>query len=407
MVQPQRDRLRVLLVGLFPPTVGGITSILLRMTQGPLAEWVDLVPFNTSRPPKKRGTGDPSYRALFSDGLGRFVQGAWVTLQHLVAFPGVLRQVRPDVVHIHAPPFAPFWESALYAWMAKREGFPVIFHFHYDFEAYYRAELRLLKPLVWRVIESVDRFAVLLERDYENLQRRGYRHVLLAPPCISVGAFAPVPEERPPVPPLRVLFVGGHELPRKGIDALLRAIKLLKNQNAPIRFSLAALSNEYRQRIRDMGLADWCADLGWITGERKRAAFRSHHVLILPSRAEGLPVVLLEAMAAGMAIVATPVGGVPDILHPNYNGILVPVDDPQALAEALLELLRHPELLEQYGQHNLRLVQAQDELLFAGLMMLLYREVSRRWEPPSSAEFPPSTAVTIQTSQRWDRTATG
>jgi glycosyltransferase involved in cell wall biosynthesis len=379
MPTPSARPLRVLLVGLFPPTVGGITAQLVQMLEGPLAQRVDLIPFNTSRPPKKRGVGDPGYRALLSDGLGRLLKGAWVTLQHLAAFPGVLRSVRPDVVHVHTPPFAPFWESALYVWMAKSRGLPVILHFHYDLETYYRNELPFLRPLIWRVIERVDRFVVLSEKDHRLLEERGYRHILVLPPSLRVEAFSPRAGERPPAPPLRVLFVGGKELPRKGIDTVLEAARILKKEQAPVRFSLAALSDLYRERLRQMGLEDWCEDLGWIFGEAKYRAFRSHHVLVLPSRAEGMPMVLMEAMAAGMAIVATPVGGIPDIVQPGYNGVLIPVDDPYALSRALWELALEPSTLTRYGHHNRTLIQTQDDLFYAGLLTLLYEEVSGRW----------------------------
>ncbi len=89
--------------------------------------------------------------------------------------------------------------------------------------------------------------------------------------------------------------------------------------------------------------------------------------------------VLMEAMAAGMAIVATPVGGIPDIVQPGYNGVLIPVDDPYALSRALWELALEPSTLTRYGHHNRTLIQTQDDLFYAGLLTLLYEEVSGRW----------------------------
>ena len=70
---------------------------------------------------------------------------------------------------------------------------------------------------------------------------------------------------------------------------------------------------------------------------------------VLPSVKEGLPWTLLEAMAAKKAIVATPVGGVPELIKSGHNGLLVPPADPTALAKALEEVITHDHLRQELG----------------------------------------------------------
>ncbi len=82
-------------------------------------------------------------------------------------------------------------------------------------------------------------------------------------------------------------------------------------------------------------------------------------VLVLPSLWEGLPNVVLEAMAAGLPVVATAVGGTPELLIPNETGLLVPPRDPGALAEAICQLLDHPEWAAQMGQNGRQRVAEQ------------------------------------------------
>ena len=73
-------------------------------------------------------------------------------------------------------------------------------------------------------------------------------------------------------------------------------------------------------------------------------------VVALPSWTEGLPLVLLEAMARGRPVVATPVGGTPELVTDGETGLLVPPRDPEALAEALRRVLDDPELARRLGE---------------------------------------------------------
>ena len=89
----------------------------------------------------------------------------------------------------------------------------------------------------------------------------------------------------------------------------------------------------------------------WLAGARSDIAelMRTFSVFALPSIAEGMPVTLLEAMACGLPVVASRVGGIPELVLENDTGMLVPPNDPQALAEALARYLRQPALVRQHG----------------------------------------------------------
>jgi glycosyltransferase involved in cell wall biosynthesis len=89
--------------------------------------------------------------------------------------------------------------------------------------------------------------------------------------------------------------------------------------------------------------------LGYLDEEGKAAAFARCPLFVLPSISEGVPVALLEAMAHGRAIVATRVGGVPELLTDDVDAVLVPGGDPQALVDALAALAGDPSRMERLG----------------------------------------------------------
>ena len=88
---------------------------------------------------------------------------------------------------------------------------------------------------------------------------------------------------------------------------------------------------------------------GWVSGSEREALFDRAAVYCLPSKNEGLPMSVLEAMARGIPAVATAVGGVPQVIDDGVNGFLIPVDNQQKLSAALCEVLNSTELRGNMG----------------------------------------------------------
>lgn len=107
------------------------------------------------------------------------------------------------------------------------------------------------------------------------------------------------------------------------------------------------MNNELRQLVETLSLKNSV----WLPGDRKDIPelLRLMDIFVLPSLAEGISNTVLEAMATGLPVVATNVGGNPELIEEGYNGLLVDVDDPQQLAEAILTLVNDPVLREKMG----------------------------------------------------------
>ncbi len=140
----------------------------------------------------------------------------------------------------------------------------------------------------------------------------------------------------------------------KGYDVLLDAAQLAARRKLPMMFAAAgegALAEELNARHDALGLGERFRFLGHRTDALELVA--AADIFVLPSHQEGLPVVLMEATSVGTPIVATAVGGVPQMIEDGSNGVLVPPGDPVALADALEGLAADPWRRDELGRRAL------------------------------------------------------
>jgi glycosyltransferase involved in cell wall biosynthesis len=153
------------------------------------------------------------------------------------------------------------------------------------------------------------------------------------------------------IPP-SVLLVGtvGSLTPKKDHANLLRALAHMGDRRDALRAILVGhgpLEEALRHQAEELGLSRTVL----FAGHREDATriVGALDVFVLPSRYEGLPVSLLEAMALGRPVVATTAGGIPEVVRDGEEGVLVPTDDPRALARALTDLIEDPERRARLG----------------------------------------------------------
>jgi glycosyltransferase involved in cell wall biosynthesis len=201
---------------------------------------------------------------------------------------------------------------------------------------------RLTARLADRVLAPSAATAAEIERDY------GVEDVGVLPNVTGgLPVDAAAPSDLPPdLPPGFLLFVGRLRI-RKGVEVLLAALDLLRRQGAAPTLAIAG-DGEHRAALEAAaarrGLdASAVRFLGRADAARVRALLAAARALVVPSTYEGMPMVVLEAMAAGLPVVASRVSGIPEVVGDGETGWLVPPEDPEALAAALAELLADPE----------------------------------------------------------------
>jgi len=156
-----------------------------------------------------------------------------------------------------------------------------------------------------------------------------------------------------PVPTVPRLVTIGRMVEQKGQLLLVEAAEALRD--AGVTFELVVIGDgELRpviaRRIAAAGLEAHVRLLGWQTGAQVREHLLAARGLVLPSFAEGLPVVVMEALALHRPVIATAIAGIPELVRPDETGWLVPAGDAQALATAMRELLTAPsERLAAFG----------------------------------------------------------
>ena len=247
--------------------------------------------------------------------------------------------------------------------------------------------LRMLIGTLLRTLVNRPTSLALVQNpdDRESLLALGIDrdHITLIPGSgVDTDALHPKPE---PAGPPTVAFVG-RLLDDKGIRTLVEAHRLLRRSGSNVELLIAGTPDpanpasvsqqEAEQFNREPGIT-WLGHVDDIAGLWARA-----HIAVLPSRREGLPKSLLEAAACGRPMVATDVPGCREIVRPDETGLLVPVDDVQALAAAIEKLVTSPELRARYGTAARHLVVEQFSAEKIGrLTVELYRRLISAGRP--------------------------
>ncbi len=170
---------------------------------------------------------------------------------------------------------------------------------------------------------------------------------------LAPDAYAAKPKMHTGPAPPRIVFVGSLAQMYKGPDVLLRAIDILKREGCDVELSLIG-GGRHLPQLQELAVTLGVAEQVKFYGEVPSDAVREHldwaTLFVLPSRTEGLPRVIVEAMARALPCIASNVGGIPELLHAEA---LVPPDNPDALAAKIRWALNRPEQLNSMSIRNL------------------------------------------------------
>lgn len=324
----------------------------------------------------------PAFRAIGTQrhisSLGKLVYfaGNFVRFLGLMVF-----QHRIRIIHIHGSYGMSVYRKALITMVGKsvfRK--KIIYHIHSsEYIQKYKEGSSRYKNLIKAIFRRADRIGCLTPKWLEQYQQEfGITKGIVMPNMISPPVYDPQ-TRKPHVPgePIRFLFLGLiHE--KKGIFDLVEMLARHRETfEGRIVIHLGGIGKveELKALIRQHQLEQVLDYRGWIGEKEKSQLYREVHAFLLPSYNEGLPICILEAMSYGLPVVATRVGGIPEIMESGVNGFLIDKADQEALHKALLAYVEHPELLQQHGLASLKLIQEYYPAQVVPKLEAVYRSV--------------------------------
>ena len=332
----------ILMLGPYPPPYGGIAIVVRDLINSPIKDVFNLKLLETAPQKKNKYTGE--FLRVFSD--------ITLLLNELIFD-------KPDIVHIHTSYDWGWPKHIIYAIISKIFGYIVILHIHA-----YHQQCENKFPEIWLkrfifppkiVLKIVDTVFTLSDKYTRHIIDSNIKTpVITIPNGILLKDFLSI-NIKEKNEKFVITYIGTIEK-RKGIYELMGAAeKVLKKDpninmiiagNGPARDDLIKWHNSLK--------AENVCYLGAISETKKIELLATTDVFVLQSTNEGLPIALLEAMAAGCAIITTPVGSITDVIKHGINGIIIPPEDESALVEAIMRLYNNKNLLRSIQENNLK-----------------------------------------------------
>ena len=304
------------------------------------------------------------------------------TLRAIARVYQLLRQAQPDVVNTHA---------AHYTIASLRAGLPTVFTIH----GVVHREAQVYKSSL------SDRARFLLENWYESHALRHVRDIVAISPYVlaeygnrSSARFHRIDNPLSPeffaIPNLeeegRLLYAGTID-ERKNVIDLLRALDIVRQRMPDVRLRIAgrttnpAYYHEAQQYVGSHDLGSSVQFLGLLDSAALRDEYALCSAVVLASRQETAPMAVIEAMAAGKPVVATRVGGVPDLVDDGGSGFLVQLDDVASFAQSVADLLADKDLRHRMGQRARKLAERFRAQTVASRYRDVYYQVAGREAP--------------------------
>lgn len=264
-----------------------------------------------------------------------------------------------DVFHIHIASYGSTFRKGYYIRFLKRHGKKVILHVHgAEYLKFYAALSIPRKVNVQEIWNKCDRIVVLSH----EWQRR-FAELFDVKEIVVINNGIETQALKSGRCDLKshnngFLFLGRLE-ERKGAYDIISAVALIKKDYPAIIVYMAGDgdNNQFRTLIMDKKLDNNIKVIGWADFNKKVELFRSVDTLLLPSYHEGLPMAVLEGMAAGKVVITTDVGGLPEVVSDGINGIVIHPGDISALCNAMVKVMMDSNFVTECSANNLEKIE--------------------------------------------------
>jgi glycosyltransferase involved in cell wall biosynthesis len=365
-------KMKVLLVAHIGYPWGGISQRYSDLLGSKLPQKIDLTFFESS-PNKKTFSSTGSFNLV--NVLGFFD----VCIKYIRA---ILR-VKPSIVHIASANGFSFVKHSILIIIAKLWGCKVILAPHCSISVFIPKSKVSFRWMQF-VLKQCNGMIILSSEWIKINEIAPKTKIILLKNSINLTPYIKLDKSlKEKNGKIKIIYLG-HIGVEKGIMDLIQAVKIL-NDRQIIGFEVWIYGEDShpgelynaKELVRSLQLDKYILFSEPIFGEKKIEVFRAADIFVLPSYHEGLPVSIIEAMAAGLPIIATRVGGIPDLIDDSKNGILINSKAPIELANAIMTLIENEHLRQIYGiEAKRKALQNHDVEIYVDRLLNFYQELS-------------------------------
>ena len=285
------------------------------------------------------------------------------------------------IVHLHTAADGSFWRKVQLLTLAKKMHKKVVLHIHASrFEDFFNESCEQKKSWILSNLNKADVLICLSESWkiwFESIGVKSEKIIVLH----NITADPLFLEGKTPIASRKVHFLFMGEIgPRKGVFDILRGLTKHRDElkdKLELRIGGNKMECELHKAIEDGHLEDCVKFEGWVSGKKKIELLNWADVFILPSFNEGLPISILEAMSYGHPIISTPVGGIPEVVETELNGVIVTPGDDEAIVSAIKKYIEDKSLIDKEGNESLRRVSTYLPRYVMENLKSLYEELLR------------------------------
>ncbi len=315
----------ILMVGMhLTKTRGGITTLIAEILKSPLKDDFEFI-----------------YVESQAEDFGKFGK-AFLALTAIVRFIWNCLRKRPDLVYVHLGSNASLYRESVFIFLAKFLGKKTVAHFHAgDIDNYYPFQTRIGQKFIRLALGLSDNFIAVSQESARQLRNiTQSANISVITNAIDTSVFN-VRNGSSTGGVVRLLFVGAVGK-LKGEQDLIKALAILRcgggKPNIKVSF-LGYGAESLKADCEKLGVAGFIEYLGAVSMTERIGFYQKADIFVLPTYAEAMPMSVIEAMAAGLPVISTSVGGIPELIKDNVDGLLFPPGDVETLAEKISFLL--------------------------------------------------------------------
>ena len=343
----------------FPPHIGGAENYAYNIAKGLKEEYNWEIVVITSNHEEKK------YKEKIVDGIKIYLLPRWFKISNTPINPlwyfqikRIIKNEKPDIINAHTP--VPFISDVT----ARVCGdIPFILTYH---TGAMMLKGKLLEDLLIKFYESSILKVTLKKAKkiicpsdfvrFDFLKNYSDKTTTVTP-GVDINIFKPKIYNSKN----KILFVGSLKGAEKykGLEYLLSAVNIIKKNIKDVKLTVVGDGNYvmyYKKLCKNLGITRNVVFKGKLIGRNLIEQYQKSNVSVLPSLSESFGIVLIEAMACKRPVIGSNIGGILSVIDNNENGLLVPPKDPEALADAIMEILKNSKLAKKMGENGYKKV---------------------------------------------------